>query len=256
MEQFDDILRTFINEMNKFESRFGAIRDEEKMLAVKKLMPESLLNYRFRGTTMSYSGIIIALENTIVDKVSTVPSSKNRRNDTSAPMEIGMAAREDGEGASQEEIGESWSLCCTPSTKEQVKENGDSGKVKIGARKAAKVGRMEERIRGRRAAARKEDPGKIMVAKENPEHVGRAVRQDTLQLGVGKEETKIDTLLMKMTVSDQQAEQEKGEEGQSSVTVEHGEQSQFKSEEDCGGERQVGEGQSHHGFWSRGSCDA
>ena len=44
VEQFDDILRTFINEMSKFESRFGAIRDEEKMLAVKKLMPESLLN--------------------------------------------------------------------------------------------------------------------------------------------------------------------------------------------------------------------
>ena len=102
VEQFDDILRTFINEMNKFESRFGAIRDEEKMLAVKKLMPESLLNYRFRGTTISYSEIIIALENIIVDKVSTVPSSKNRRNDTSAPMEIGMAAKEDGESASQE----------------------------------------------------------------------------------------------------------------------------------------------------------
>ena len=44
VEQFDDILRTFINEMNKFESRFGAIRDEEKMLAVKKLMLEGLLN--------------------------------------------------------------------------------------------------------------------------------------------------------------------------------------------------------------------
>ena len=41
VEQFDDILRTFTNEMNKFESRFGKIRDEEKMLAVKKLMPES-----------------------------------------------------------------------------------------------------------------------------------------------------------------------------------------------------------------------
>ena len=38
VEQFDDILRTFINEINKFESRFGAIRDEEKMLAVKKLI--------------------------------------------------------------------------------------------------------------------------------------------------------------------------------------------------------------------------
>ena len=51
---------------------------------------------------MSHSEIIIALENIIVDKVSTVPSNKNRRNDTSAPMEIAMAAREDGEGASHE----------------------------------------------------------------------------------------------------------------------------------------------------------
>ena len=101
-EQFDDILKTFINEMNKFESRFGAIRDEEKMLAVKKLMPESLLNDRFTGTTMSHSETIIALENKIVDKVSIVPSSKSRRNDTSAPMEIGMAAQEDGESVSQE----------------------------------------------------------------------------------------------------------------------------------------------------------
>ena len=40
VEQFDDILRTFINEMHKFENRFGKIRDEEKMLEVKKLVPE------------------------------------------------------------------------------------------------------------------------------------------------------------------------------------------------------------------------
>ena len=39
------------------------------MLAVKKLMPESLLNNRFRGTTMSYSELIVALENIIIDKV-------------------------------------------------------------------------------------------------------------------------------------------------------------------------------------------
>ena len=51
VEQFDDILRKFTNEMNEVENRFGAIRDEEKMLAFKKSMPESLLNYRFRGTT-------------------------------------------------------------------------------------------------------------------------------------------------------------------------------------------------------------
>ena len=117
MEQFDDILRTFINEMNKFESI-----DAEKMLAVKKLMPESLLNYRFTETTVSYSEITIALENIIVDKVSTVPSSKNRRNDTSAPMEIGMAAKEDGESASQE-------------GDQRIMENGDSAKVKIGMRR-------------------------------------------------------------------------------------------------------------------------
>ena len=45
MEQFDDILRTCINETNKFENIFGTVRDEEKKLAVKKLVPESLLNY-------------------------------------------------------------------------------------------------------------------------------------------------------------------------------------------------------------------
>ena len=78
VEQFDDILRTFTNEMNMFESRFGKIRDEEKMLAVQKLMPESLLNYRFRGTTMSYSELIVALENIIIDKVAMVSNSQGQ----------------------------------------------------------------------------------------------------------------------------------------------------------------------------------
>ena len=102
MEQFDDILRTIINEMNKFEIRFGKIRDEEKMLAIKKLMPESLLDYKFRVTTMSHSELFVALENIIIDKVVTVPTARSRKNDTSAPMEIGMAAKEDGDNASQE----------------------------------------------------------------------------------------------------------------------------------------------------------
>ena len=31
VEQFDDILKTFNNETNKFENRFGIIRDDEKM---------------------------------------------------------------------------------------------------------------------------------------------------------------------------------------------------------------------------------
>ena len=80
------------------------------------------------------------------------------------------------------------------------KGKGKSAKVKIGMRKAAKVDTMEERTRGRRAAARKEEKGKRRVAKENPEHVGRAARHDTLQLGVEKEETTIYTPLTKTTV--------------------------------------------------------
>ena len=102
MEQFDDILRTFTNEMTKFENRFGKIRDEEKVFAVKKLKSESLQNYRFRGTAMPYGELISALENIIIDKVSTVPAARSRKHDTSAPMEIGMATKEDGENASQE----------------------------------------------------------------------------------------------------------------------------------------------------------
>ena len=103
VEQFHDVLRAFKNEMTKFENRFGKIRDEEKVLAVKKLMPEILLNYRFRGTAMSYDELIIALENIIIDKVPTMHTTRSKKHDTSAPMEIGMATKEDGESTSQDE---------------------------------------------------------------------------------------------------------------------------------------------------------
>ena len=152
VEQFDDILRTFTNEMNKFECRFGNIRDEEKMLAVKKLMPESLLNYRFRGTTMSYSELIVALENIIIDKVAMVPTARGRRHDTTAPMEIGMATKEDGENASQEGDQRIIDFALQ-------KESGASAEVSTGMRRAAKVAKMEEKAQGRKAAARKESKG-------------------------------------------------------------------------------------------------
>ena len=41
--------------------------------------------------------IFIAWEDIIIDKVTTVPTARNRKIDTSAPMEIGMAAKGDGE---------------------------------------------------------------------------------------------------------------------------------------------------------------
>ena len=61
-------------------------------------MPESLLNHRFRGTTLPYEDLLIALENKIIDKVTTHSALKVKNIDTSAPMEIGMAAgRTDGQ---------------------------------------------------------------------------------------------------------------------------------------------------------------
>ena len=56
-----------------------------------------MLNYRFRGTTMSCSELPVALENNMVDKIATVPTARGKKHDTSAPMEIRMAAKENGE---------------------------------------------------------------------------------------------------------------------------------------------------------------
>ena len=91
-------------------------------------MPESLLNYRIRGT---YSEVVVALENIVVDKVSTVPSSKNRRNDTSGPMEVGMAAKEEGESASQEGDERIVDLALQAVYKGTGKGTWDSAEVKI-----------------------------------------------------------------------------------------------------------------------------
>ena len=90
-----------------------------------------------------------------------------------------MAAKEDGESVSQEGDQRIMDLALHAVYKGTGKGKWGFGKGQTGSEK-----RMEERIRGRRAAARKEEKGKRRVAKEIPEHVGRAVRQDTLQLGV------------------------------------------------------------------------
>ena len=102
VKQFDDILRTFINNTN-IENRFAMIRDEEKMLAVRKLMPESLLNCRFRGTTLSCSELLVSLENIIIDKVATVSTVRIRKVGTSAPMETGMATEDNRETIREED---------------------------------------------------------------------------------------------------------------------------------------------------------
>ena len=198
-EQFDDILRTFSNEMDKFENIFGKIRDEEKMLAVKKLMPESLLNNRFRGTTMSHSELIVALENIIVDKVAMVPTARGRKQDTSAPMEIGMAAKEDGENASQEGDQTIIELALHAVHKRTGKGKWGLSKGQNWNEKGGKGGKDGGKTRGRKAAVRKEAKGKRKAAREKPERVGRAARWETSQPGAGKDETRTGTPWTKMT---------------------------------------------------------
>ena len=51
---------------------------------------------------MSYSELLIAVENIIVDKEVTVPTARNKKVDTSGPMEIGMAAKGDDDSAREE----------------------------------------------------------------------------------------------------------------------------------------------------------
>ena len=46
---------------------------------------------------MSYSEILVSLENIIIDKFATVPTTRNSKIVTGARMEIGMAAKDDVE---------------------------------------------------------------------------------------------------------------------------------------------------------------
>ena len=78
------------------------VRDKEKMLAVKQLMLESVLNLRFREATPKYEEHLIAWESIIIDKASTAPTIRQKKVNTSAPMEIGMAAKDDSEGSREE----------------------------------------------------------------------------------------------------------------------------------------------------------
>ena len=156
VEQFDDVLRAFKNEMTKFENRFGKIRDEEKVLAVKKLMPESLLNYRFRGTAMSYDELIIALENIIIDKVPTMHTTRSKKHDTSAPMDIGMATKEDEESTSQDGDQRIIDLALQAVYKGTGGGKWGFGKGQSWSAKGSKGGKVEEKALGKRAVERKE----------------------------------------------------------------------------------------------------
>ena len=138
LEQFDDILRTFIKEMNKFGSRFGAVRDE-------------CSNGNWDGSRRRWR-----------------ECEQRRRSENHASCVAGCPQRNRQRKMEIFIKGQNWN------------EKGGKG-GKDGGKNSWQEG----------AAARKEEKGKRRVAKENPEHVGRAARQDTLQFGAEKEETHI-----------------------------------------------------------------
>ena len=111
-EQFEDRLRIFINDANKFENRLGKIRDVETTLVfVKKFMSESLVNFSFSGATMTYDALITQLENTILDKVTSVQSFKSKQGDTSSRMDIRMALKVERVGKDEaRDSEEQWEL--------------------------------------------------------------------------------------------------------------------------------------------------
>ena len=72
---------------------WGTSETKRRPWQVKRLMPETLLNHRFRGTTLPYEELLIELDNIVIDEVATHSVSKVKKIDTSAPMEIGMAEK-------------------------------------------------------------------------------------------------------------------------------------------------------------------
>ena len=58
-EHFVDILTTFINDVNTSGDILGEQTTEREN--ARREMSESLLNYSFRGTTLSYEELIIAI---------------------------------------------------------------------------------------------------------------------------------------------------------------------------------------------------
>ena len=74
------------------------------------------------------------MENIIIDKVVTVPTARNRKVDTSAPIDIKMAAKLDGESARRE--GDQIIVDLTLQTvyKGTGKENGVLVGVRVGTK--------------------------------------------------------------------------------------------------------------------------
>ena len=241
------------------------------MLAVKKL------------TTMSYSELIVALENIIVDKVVTVPTARNKKHGTSAPMEIGMAAKEDGENETPSRRPEDHGHRSAGFPQRELAEESDAlACVRTGMRRVAKVAKDGGRNPWQKGSGKKCGRGarerrqgrnqNVLDVRQDRTHCAPWCRkgrnthlyamdeddsENAEESAENEEELQAWCLLeesVQEVISRRSKQRAKEVNEASLLSVQK--QSQLESEEDCGGERQVGESQSHHGLWSRRSCDA
>ena len=124
---------------------------------------------------------------------------------------------------------------------------------------------MEERTHGRRAAARKEAKGKrkaggkggnknlYAVDEDDSKNVEESTEnEEDLQVWCLLEESENEQWQEVISRRNKQRVKKANQAPLMCVESSHN----FESEEECGGERQVGESWSHHGLWSCGSRDA
>jgi len=84
---------TFEKKVKEYEERFGAVQEEGKIVALKKMVPMEMLNQRFRGKKFT---TYKSLRDELVAFISDKPAS------STAPMEIG-AVEEENEKNDKEE---------------------------------------------------------------------------------------------------------------------------------------------------------
>ena len=86
---------------------------------------------------MSYSELLVAPENIIIDKVATVPTVRSGKADTSTPMEKEWLRKMTVKAREKQEIKETWTSHCKLFTKGLAKENGVLERVRAGTERGS-----------------------------------------------------------------------------------------------------------------------
>ena len=135
---------------------------------------------------MSHEELLIALEKIVIDKVSTVPTTRHKKNDSSAPMQVGMAAKEDRDTSREEGDQRIMDIALQAVHKDQAQATGLAERAQTGTYRGTKVAKVammqtvEERTHGIRAMVGKEAKDKRKEARATADRVGLVAKQDIL----------------------------------------------------------------------------